>query len=138
MPTLVNDERGSVWHDGIQLRSRRSRHPESGRQKSGAKQRVLVGVRASMLGNFLKHLLWAVVGADLDAIHQGQRVHAVNVGVDKTGQHRSTSELDDLSLWANLCPSGLALTQPGQSVAFESHRGIMRGCVIHRIDHTPS
>ena len=90
MASLVNDQRGPIGHDRVQLRSRWPLHPKSGSQEPGAKQRILIGMRASMLCNFLEHLLWAVVGAELDAIHQGQCVHTVNVGVDKTWQHRST------------------------------------------------
>ena len=90
-----------------------------------------------MLGNFLKHLLWAVVGADLNAVHQGQCVHAMNVGVDKTWQHRSARKLNDLGPRTNLRRRGLTLAQPDQSISFEGHCGVMGGRVIHRIDHTP-
>jgi hypothetical protein len=38
---------------------------------------------AGMLSNVLKHLRCTVIGAELDAVDQRQRVHTVDVGIDK-------------------------------------------------------
>ena len=125
VPAFVNDERGSIRHDRVQVRSRRPLHPKSGSQKSGAKQRVLIGMRAGMLCDGFKHHLCAVIGTELDAIHQRQCVHTVDMSIDKTGQHRSTFKLDDLGRRANMCRRRLALTQPSQTVSLERHCRVM-------------
>ena len=109
MTPLIDNERGSIWHDRVQLRRRRPPYAEGGREKTGAKQRVLIGMRACVLCNILKHLLRAVIGTELDSIHQRQCVHTVDMSVDKARQHRSTLELDDLGLRTNLRIGSLTL-----------------------------
>ena len=82
-------------------------------------------MRAGVLCDGFKHHLCAVVGTELDAVNQRQGVHTVDMGVDETGQYRSTLKLDDLGRRADMCRRRLALTQPSQTVPLERHCRVM-------------